>query len=58
MCKELGIEISEESVDQKILDAIDSVYLIIACAEATSNLSNLSSIIYGPRSDKWDDDRL
>lgn len=52
LCKELGIEISEESVDQKILDAIDSVYLIIACAEATSNLSNLTSIIYGPRSDK------
>lgn len=52
LCKELGIEISEESVDQKILDAIDSVYLIIACAEATSNLSNLTGIIYGPRSDK------
>ena len=52
LCKKLGIEISEESVDQKILDAIDSVYLIIACAEATSNLSNLTGIIYGPRSDK------
>lgn len=52
LCKELGIEIYEESVDQKILNAIGSVYVVISCAEATSNLSNLTGIIYGPRSDK------
>ncbi|MCM1053377.1 MAG: aspartyl/glutamyl-tRNA amidotransferase subunit A [Ruminococcus sp.] len=51
ICRDLGIEIKEESVDQRILDAVDSVYLVIACAEATSNLSNLTSIIYGPRND-------
>ena len=52
LCKKLGIEIYEESVDQKILNAIGSVYVVISCAEATSNLSNLTGIIYGPRSDK------
>ena len=52
LCKELGIEVSEESIDQKILNAIGSVYVVISCAEATSNLSNLTGIIYGPRSDK------
>ena len=52
LCKELGIEVSGESIDQKILNAIGSVYVVISCAEATSNLSNLTGIIYGPRSDK------
>ncbi len=52
LCKELGIEVSGESIDQEILNAIGSVYVVISCAEATSNLSNLTGIIYGPRSDK------
>jgi len=51
LCKSLGMEIYEESIDSKILDAIDAVYTVISCAEATSNLSNLTGIIYGPRSD-------
>lgn len=51
-CKELGMEVVEESVDQNILNAVDSVYVVISCAEATSNLSNLTGIIYGPRSKK------
>lgn len=52
ICKELGMEVVEESVDQNILNAVDSVYVVISCAEATSNLSNLTGIIYGPRSKK------
>lgn len=52
ICKSLGIEIQEKSVDQKILNAINSVYVVLSCAEATSNLSNLTGIIFGPRSDK------
>lgn len=52
ICQNLGIEVVEESVDQNILNAVHSVYTVISCAEATSNLSNLTGIIFGPRSDK------
>ncbi len=48
-CKELGFTIEEVSVDQVLLDALPSVYNIISYAEVTSNLSNLTGIIFGPR---------
>ena len=44
-----GIIVDEVSIDQKLLNAIAPVYVIIACAEATSNLSNLTGISFGPR---------
>ena len=47
--KSLGIEIEEVSVDKKLLNAIASTYVVISCAEATSNMSNLTGIIFGPR---------
>ena len=47
--KELDIEIEEVSVDKTLLDAIASTYVVISCAEATSNMSNLTGIIFGPR---------
>ena len=47
--KGLGISVDEVSVDQKLLDALPSVYSVISYAEATSNLSNLTGIIFGPR---------
>ncbi len=47
--KKLGIEIEEVSVDQTLLNALPSVYVAISCAEATSNMSNLTGIIFGPR---------
>ena len=50
--KEQGIKITEEHVDKKLLNAVASVYVVISCAEATSNMSNLTGIIFGPRSDK------
>lgn len=50
-CKEIGIEVEEVSVDGKLLDAEPSVYTVISCAEATSNMSNLTGIVFGPRSD-------
>lgn len=50
-CRELGIEIEEVSVDQKLLNALASVYVVISCAEATSNMSNLTGIIFGPRAE-------
>ncbi len=48
-CREIGIEVHEVSVDQTLLNASASVYIVIACAEATSNMSNLTGIIFGPR---------
>ena len=47
--KELGIEIEEVSVDKTLLNALASVYVVISCAEATSNMSNLTGFIFGPR---------
>ena len=48
-CRELGMEVDEVSVDDKLLNALASVYVVISCAEATSNMSNLTGIIFGPR---------
>lgn len=47
--KNAGIEIEEVSVDRTLLEAVASTYVIISCAEATSNLSNLTGISFGPR---------
>ena len=47
--KETGIEIESVSVDKTLLDAIASTYVVISCAEATSNMSNLTGLIFGPR---------
>ena len=47
--KELGVEVDEVSVDHTLLNALASVYVVISCAEATSNMSNLTGIIFGPR---------
>ncbi len=50
-CKELGMEVDEVSVDRTLLNASASVYVVISCAEATSNMSNLTGIIFGPRAE-------
>lgn len=49
LCKKIGIEVEEVSIDSKLLNAIASTYVVISCAEATSNMSNLTGIIFGPR---------
>ena len=49
LCKNIGMTVEEVSVDKKLLDALGSVYVVISCAEATSNMSNLTGIIFGPR---------
>ena len=48
-CKSLGMEVEEVSVNRTLLNAIASTYVVISCAEATSNMSNLTGIIFGPR---------
>lgn len=49
--KELGMEVKEVSVDQTLLNASPAVYVVISCAEATSNMSNLTGIVFGPRAE-------
>lgn len=50
-CKELGIEVKEESIDIKLLKGAYPTYMAISCAEATSNNSNLTGIPFGNRKD-------
>ena len=45
----LGVEVEEVSIDQDILNAIASTYVVLSCAEATSNMSNLTGFSFGPR---------
>ncbi len=47
--KEIGLDITEVSIDKTLLRALPSVYVCLSCAEATSNLSNLTGLIFGPR---------
>ena len=48
-CEELGMEVYEESIDINLLNAIKPIYDSITCAEATSNDSNLTGIVFGHR---------
>ncbi len=50
-CRELGMTVDEVSVDLTLLKALASVYVVISCAEATSNMSNLTGIVFGPRAE-------
>ncbi len=47
--KNLGVTVEEVSVDRTLLNAEPATYVTISCAEATSNMSNLTGIIFGPR---------
>lgn len=47
--KTLDITIEEVSIDKKLLNAVKPIYDCISCAEATSNDSNLTGIIFGPK---------
>lgn len=44
-----GVKVNEVSIDQTLLNAIASTYVIISCAEATSNMANLTGLIFGLR---------
>ncbi len=49
MARSLGFSVDEVSIDKELLNVIPSVYVCISCAEATSNMSNLTGISFGPR---------
>ena len=57
LCKKIGMTVEEVSVDKTLLNAIASTYVVISCAEATSNMSNLTGIIFGPRGEgnNWEE---
>jgi aspartyl-tRNA(Asn)/glutamyl-tRNA(Gln) amidotransferase subunit A len=48
-CKELGIEVCEESISKDLLQALYPAYMSISCAEVTSNDANLTGIHFGVR---------
>lgn len=50
-CRSQGFEVEEVSMDKELLDAIYPTYMIISCAETTSNNANLIGIQFGPRGD-------
>lgn len=47
--KTLGIEVECVHVDKTLLSTMRSCYDVISSAEATSNMSNLTGIVFGPR---------
>ena len=51
LIKSLGASIEGIEFDNELLEALFPVYQCISCAEATSNDSNLTGIIFGPRGD-------
>ena len=49
LVKSLGGIVEEVEIDENLLNALFPIYQCISCAEATSNDSNLTGIIFGPR---------
>jgi aspartyl-tRNA(Asn)/glutamyl-tRNA(Gln) amidotransferase subunit A len=47
--RNIGVTVEEVSIDKTFLSVIPGVYVCISCAEATSNMSNLTGISFGPR---------
>jgi aspartyl-tRNA(Asn)/glutamyl-tRNA(Gln) amidotransferase subunit A len=51
LCESLGMSVKGVSIDKSLLNALYSTYVVISCAEATSNMANLTGISFGPRGD-------
>ncbi len=49
LLKSKGAIVEGIDIDEYLLNSIPSVYTSISCGEATSNMSNLTGIIFGPR---------
>ena len=47
--RSLGTIVEGVKIDRTLLNAISSTYVVLSCAEATSNMSNLTGFIFGPR---------
>jgi len=46
--KEMGVVVDFVSMDKDLLESIYATYMVISCAEATSNDANLDGIKFGP----------
>ena len=49
LCEKLNINVEGVSIDKDLLNALPAVYDVISYAEATTNMSNLTGISFGPR---------
>ena len=49
LTENLGAKVEGIEIDENLLKALLPIYQCISCAEATSNDSNLTGIIFGPR---------
>ena len=56
--KELGAIVEDVHMDLALLRAIYPVYMVLSCAEATSNNANLDGIKFGPRAEGKDIDEV
>ncbi len=49
LCREAGMSVEGVSIDRTLLNALPAIYDVISYAEATTNMSNLTGISFGPR---------
>lgn len=56
--RELGAVVEDVHIDLALLRAIYPVYMVLSCAEATSNNANLDGIKFGPRAEGKDIDEV
>lgn len=54
ICKKIGMDVTGVSIDNTLLNALPIIYDVISYAEATSNMSNLTGISFGPRGEGKD----
>lgn len=48
-CESIGMSVEGVSIDNTLLNIIPTIYQVISCAEATSNMANLTGISFGVR---------
>lgn len=57
-CRELGMDVCEESISKELLQALYPTYMSISCAEVTSNDANLTGIHFGVRGEGNTPDKI
>ncbi len=50
-CQSIGLQVDLVSIDKKLYDTIYATYMVLSCAEATSNNANLDGINFGNTQD-------